>query len=526
MRRDRVTPALVGVAVLCTATAANATGFTDIGNDFEAARDKTEFKIQGNFRLRGEALNNLDLDRGLTPSGQALFPIPAGTGAGQTLTYADMRLRTDLAFYAPGGLVAVKSRIDVLDNTALGGNAVGIPSASTTQASPIDAFHVKRLYGEVLLPFGLLAAGRMGNHWGLGILANGGDCGDCDSGDAQDRIAFVTPVLGHILGASYDFSWIGPTQWRVDGTRRLGFAPVAQVQTVTFAILRYSDGLAHERRRLAGKVTVNYGAYVTHRWQSGDAPYAYLPIAQGGRAGTITSRGFTATAFDGWFRVVVPHGRVEGEIAYLIGNVDNPSLIPGLTSNQPVTSHQLGAALQSDIGAPHDPIGGGLDLGYASGDSAPGFGVNPDPGSTVAAKPGELDGAQANLPYDRTVDNFKFHPDYRIDRILFREIIGTVTDAYYLRPHARADLLRLSTGVLSFDVAAVASWAVYAQSTPGGKTPLGFELDPSLVWHSRDRFSMAFEYAAFFPGSAFNNPAQHLAAKPAQLARVRLLFGF
>ena len=45
-------------------------------------------------------------------------------------------------------------------------------------------------------------------------------------------------------------------------------------------------------------------------------------------------------------------------------------------------------------------------------------------------------------PRDRTVDNFRFHPDYRIDRILFREIIGTVTDAVYLRPHARATLAK------------------------------------------------------------------------------------
>ena len=29
---------------------------------------------------------------------------------------------------------------------------------------------------------------------------------------------------------------------------------------------------------------------------------------------------------------------------------------------------------------------------------------------------------------DTTVDNFRFHPDYHVDRILFREIIGTVTE--------------------------------------------------------------------------------------------------
>ncbi|MEO7094271.1 MAG: TIGR04551 family protein, partial [Polyangiales bacterium] len=117
-----------------------------------------------------------------------------------------MRLRTDFAAYAVGGAVAVKTRIDVLDNVPLGGSPVGIPSASSTQRSDGGgAFRIKRAWGEARTPFGILAAGRMGNAWGLGMLANGGDCADCDSGDAQDRIAFVTPLAGLIWAAAYDF---------------------------------------------------------------------------------------------------------------------------------------------------------------------------------------------------------------------------------------------------------------------------------------------------------------------------------
>ena len=41
---------------------------------------------------------------------------------------------------------------------------------------------------------------------------------------------------------------------------------------------------------------------------------------------------------------------------------------------------------------------------------------------------------------DNRIDNFRFHSDYRVDRILFREIIGTVTDAMYAKPHARLRL--------------------------------------------------------------------------------------
>ena len=41
---------------------------------------------------------------------------------------------------------------------------------------------------------GLIAAGRMPNHWGLGILANSGDCIDCDFGDSVDRLMGVFNV--------------------------------------------------------------------------------------------------------------------------------------------------------------------------------------------------------------------------------------------------------------------------------------------------------------------------------------------
>ncbi len=520
------TLAALGVLSLVSANA-RATGFTDAGQDFHA-RPKTEVKLDGAFRTRGEVLQNLDLDRGLTPSGEALWFVPEGNPTSQTFTYADMRLRTDLTVYTAGGAVAVKSRIDVLDNVPLGGNAVGIPSASSTQRTQAsDAFRIKRAYGEVWLPFGLLAAGRMGNHWGLGMLANGGDCADCDSGDAQDRVALITPLLGHIIAFAYDFSWIGPQAYRKDSVRRIGIAPATGVQTVTFAILRYNDDLAHTRRRAAGKITVNYGAYMSHRRQSSDAPYEYLSIAQGARpTGTpIQTRGATATAIDAWLRIIFPHARIEAEIAYLVGRVEQPSLIPGVSSNQPVTSNQLGAAVQSELGAPHDPYGAGFDFGYASGDSAPGFGAFVDQNSPVARK-GDFEGAQANLPYDRTVDNFRFHPDYRVDRILFREILGTITDTTYVRPHARIDLMRIASGRLVASIAGIASWAVKAASTPSGSAPLGVEIDPTLAWWGKDGFGFALEHAVFFPGSAFDNPQARLPAKPAQLIRLRLTYAF
>jgi len=192
---------------------------------------------------------------------------------------------------------------------------------------------------------------------------------------------------------------------------------------------------------------------------------------------------------------------------------------------QPARSKQLGVAFESELGSPDGPATAGLDAGYASGDPAPGFGAFPGANAKPAQK-GDLDGPQASPPRDNRVDNFRFHPDYRIDRILFREIIGTVTDAVYVRPHARATLASGRPGTLSASLAAIWSWAVYAESTPGQKHPLGVELDPTLLYQAKDGFSFALEHGILFPGAALDNPTAKLPARTAQVVRVRMLFAF
>jgi uncharacterized protein (TIGR04551 family) len=521
-------------AAMCTAgllampSAARATGFHEIGDDYRL-RERTEVDLSGYLRTRGEALYNLDLDRGLTPSGSPLFPVSQADPKAQTLTHWDMRLRTDVKLYAPGSMVGVKARFDMLDNIALGSLPEGIPSAVTTQRQPADAIRIRRAWGEVLLPFGLLAAGRMGTHWGLGMVANGGDCLDCDSGDASDRIAFLTPLAGHIWALAYDFSATGPTAPRPAQNRVIDLERSTNVRTATFAWMRYTGDDRRAQRRADGKTTVDYGSYITHRWQNDDVPGTYLPTAQpidpfaNGGAG-IMARNFRASAFDAWLRFTFPWGRVEAEGAFLTASVEQASLVPGVLLRDPVKSRQLGAALQSDFGTGESRFSGGLDGGYASGDPAPGFGVvqNANARAPVA---GDLDGPQANPRRDNRIDNFRFHPDYRIDRILFREILGAVTDAVYARPHARVRITGAKSAQLSAHAAVIASSAVKASSTPSGKAPLGVEVDPSLVFETH-AFVAALDYAVLFPFEGLDNTVASVSAKPAQLVRLRLNYLF
>lgn len=527
----KVLATALAALALVRPTPARATGWYEMGQDM-APREKTTVDVSGYLRTRGEALHNLDLDRGLTPSGQPLFPVSTVDPKAQTLTHWDMRLRTDITVYAPGSMVAVKARLDFLDNLALGSLPTDVPAASTSQRSPLDAVRVRRAYGELLLPFGFLAAGRMGTHWGLGMVANGGDCLDCDSADSSDRVAFITPLGGHIFAAAYDFSATGPLAQRALQNRTIDLERTTNVRTATFAFMKWRDGEARARRARAGKTTFDYGAYLTHRWQTNDIPSTYLassttidPFSNGGAG--IMDRSYTATGTSAWLRFVFPRARVETELAWLTAKVDQASLLPGVLLRKPVKSNQLGAAFESTFGNVDEAFATGFDAGYASGDPAPGFGVV-QRANAAATKPGDIDGPQANPPRDNRIDNFRFHPDYRVDRILFREILGAVTDAVYVRPHARLRLAQARSTQVTAHAAAIFSHAVEASSTPSGKGPLGFEIDPSLTFET-NAFLAALDYAVLFPLAGLDNTTtgtQTIGAKPAQLIRLRLNYLF
>lgn len=495
--------------------------FKQVGDDFETYRDSV-VEVHGYFRSRGEGFYNLDLDRGLTPSGASLFPVPIDDPAAQLLTWADMRLRADIAAYSPVGDVAVKMRIDALDNVGFGSMPDGPPQTTASQTP--GAMVVRRAWGEVLTPFGLLSVGRMGSDWGLGMMTSAGDCRQCNSGDAADRVAFVTPVLGHIFALAYDVGFIGPFSERANN-RGVDFATSDDVRAVTFAVLRYNTELTRARRGKAGKPTLNYGAFASYRWQDKDVPASYAPTAQPVEIdeNQVVERGSKAAAGDVWLRLDLPLARIEAEAAVLWGSIEQGSLIPGVTIPQELTSLQWGGAIESHVRViPSLTVG--LDVGVASGDPAPGFGARPDPYGD-AAQPGDIDGLQSNLPNDHTVNNFRFHPDYKIDQILFSELIGTITDAVYIRPHVAWTLAQWNERRLQFTLAGVYSQAMEETSTPGGESSLGFELDPSFIWESSG-FSLALDYAVFFPGAGFDNMADDLPAKAAQLGRVSVWMEF
>ncbi|MEY3012465.1 MAG: hypothetical protein RIT45_1200 [Pseudomonadota bacterium] len=516
---------LAAAALPATPVTRRVETFSNLGIDLHD-RAEAGFDLHGLLRSRFELLGNLDLDHGLTPSGQPLYPVPLSDPSAQVLTHADMRLRLDLSAFAPRGVVAVRGRVDVLDNVRLGSAPDGPPTAARGQLPDPAPLRVRRLWGEALLPFGVLAAGRMGSHWGLGLLTHGGDCHDCDSGDAADRVALAVPALGGIFGAAWDFAAVGPGRSRPSGIGSIDVDPRDDVRTLTFAYMRPLSPSVRARRHAAGRTTFETGLWLSRRWQEVDVPASWVVGASGETLdpGQVVARGFVANAADLWFRLERRGVRVEFEGAVLSGGYDETTLMPGTTLATPVRSLQWVAALESRFGAELEGFSFGLDAGAASGDPAPGFGVR-QPIAGTLPRAGDLDGPQADPPRDARLDNFRLHPDARIDRILFREIVGTVTDAAWARPHLRWAGHVLGDTRMVADLAMVASFAMEPNSTPSGARALGVEIDPTISLDLRGLL-LEWQWAVLLPGAAFDNAFTGARAQPAWMSRLFLGFAF
>jgi uncharacterized protein (TIGR04551 family) len=172
-----------------------------------------------------------------------------------------------------------------------------------------------------------------------------------------------------------------------------------------------------------------------------------------------------------------------------------------------VMLRQWGGALVVDYKAIPNRITLGGEVGAASGDSAPGFGNAPSYGATPY---GSLEGQQwcaqgvqaSCAQTDRSIRNFRFNPAYRVDLVLFHQILGGVTDAMYVKPKLRWDFFP----GLGLDLSLMYARALEKGSTPsvnasgaGGAADLGLELDSQLTYTTTDGFRAWAQWGVLQP---------------------------
>jgi uncharacterized protein (TIGR04551 family) len=229
-------------------------------------------------------------------------------------------------------------------------------------------------------------------------------------------------------------------------------------------------------------------------------------------------RDLRVIAADVWFRLNVRSFRLELEGVYSHGEL-LATTTPGFELSHPLTSDQWGLVLQA-AWEPASGFGADLEVGLASGDDAPGFGVRlrEDQVATVA---GDLDGPQFRYPEDLGIDNFRFHPNHRVDLILWRRIIGTITDAVYVR--ARAWYLWRSLRVETW---LVFSSALNEQTTPGNGQVLGLEWDTVLTWTIDQGVAISGAYGLLVPFSGLGNTQLGLDPEVAHAGHAVLSWSF
>ena len=115
--------------------------------------------------------------------------------------------------------------------------------------------------------------------------------------------------------------------------------------------------------------------------------------------------------------------------------------------------------------------------------------------------------------------------------ILFRNIITTVTGAWYLKPSMRYRPTGRKTGGgddTGFELllAAIYSQAWYPENTPGLAKSLGLEFNAGITYDTADRFHAGLAYGILIPFSGLQNTITHQSPGVAHAVRMILAIPF
>lgn len=497
----------------------------------------------------------------------------------QSIFSGNLRLRLHPTLHVSED-IRIIGTVDVFDNVVLGSTPEAKPGFANNPTLPLplfassalppqagfnavwDAIRVKRLWAEVMTPFGMLRIGRQPQNFGLGLLVNDGNGIDDDYGDSADQILFATRIAGHIIAPAYSFSSVGPVGrgggaglggdlgllfYPGEQGQRYNLDPSDDVHTFLLSVAKVDKEEDRQARLRAGDFVLNYGALGIYRTQRFDIPAFYTdPNPQTNPVTSIDDyvvRNANAGIGSLWARFEWNKLKIEAEAVGIVGLIEGTATTSnGIHSvndalrtwdgndfvDNPLWILQGGIALESSYAFLNDSLVVGFDAGIASGDDAPGFGLR----SVLVQNPrlGDFDGQQygACLEYDandrctrvdNTITNFKFDPDYKVDLILFREVLGTVTDAVYAKPHVtyyitenfgvRGDILYAN--------------ALFDSTPPGLESPLGVEADGTVFYGSEDGFYVMLQGGVLFPLAGLNHARDPDA--PANQPRGRLIGG-
>ena len=481
----------------------------------------------------------------------------------QSLGNANMRLRIEPTINI-SDQVRVRSQFDVFDNLTLGSTPDSLVNpyiphqdasvGQTTAAAPADVMSntqntyassilAKRAWGEIDTELGSLRFGRMPWHFGRGMYFNRGDCADCEGGTTVDRLMVLTTVYGHQLALSMDFGAQGYNLGYTDlAQRNIGGSPLDLTQKddvtqYTAAITKIDDDRTWRERIAAGDVVVNYGAQLVYRSQdystysispASGTPYSNsnqtigVPLSANDLGNTTSNPPTLTTNVNAllfipslWFKLGWKALSLEFEGTMLAGKLGNAGPLRLNNSNindQGLTILQAGWVLATQLKLYSDSLFIGFETGGATGDQAE-LAYNP-------AATGSANGLY--YPYlnyrwkfvpqpqgDKNLNDFHFSPEYHVDEILYRRLLGTVTNAIYFKPNIAywLDLDSKKEREVGISGSIIYSIAPVPVSTPGNSMNYGIEMDLGLQYRNlREGIYAGFTWGVFWPMAALSRP--------------------
>ncbi|MBP8806970.1 MAG: TIGR04551 family protein [Kofleriaceae bacterium] len=506
-------------------------------------------RVDGYLRGRGDWAKNWNLGFADDPDfGGAPFAQPlscsATTGIStcdDTITSTNLRLRLEPRLELTNTL-AIHTQVDLLDNLVLGSTPAGDPplgAFSGGATAPIggvnsdaDSIVVRRAWGEVSTALFLLKFGRMPDHFGLGIVANSGRRNDTDYaqwetlwmpgadanvggandtsydldsdyGDTVDRLMITAELPGTPLKAAAAYDWPSNGLSTAQGPRTtFGGQPwdlddLDDTSSWMLAIAKMDAPSDFKDAVDRGKLALNFGGRLQRRTQDVDYDLTDYVPATAPDADKLVQRGLSSYLFNGWVKLGWKKILFEAEAAYLMGSIE---ALDDLGFDDPLDLQTFGAVARATTTAFDDKLGLGLELGLATGD---------DHDNPVEGRTHLRNSSLVPTSGDDSMTRFVFDPDYEVDLILFRELIGAVSNAFYVRPRMSYKL----TKAITFKAQNVTSAAVKSVSTPGNSTFWGTEFDADLGYSSGG-FHAGLAYGVLFPLGAMDHPTDDTGAFP------------
>lgn len=517
-------------------------------------RNAVWLEHRGSFRFRPELLLGGDLGAGESP---VPAPIAARTGDdpdASTLSWASVRLRYTPVLHL-GRTMSVHLGIDALDNMVLGsthehaGGAIAFDLFGDSAASPSagqnswrDAIRVRHLYARWLAFDALeFTVGRMPSQFGLGLNRHAGACDDCDFGTIVDAVKASLTFSGFRLDAAWEFTAVGKTTARPG---ELGQAKdLGQIDDVSTYVIQVGQRPVSAAEQAARQVDlderrvwgVDWGVFTSFTDQARSSLEQRESTSLDCRPESVDAQGNPLQDYDCiqlyrrgaffwrpglWLRAELRPSfgtslRLELEAGAVIGDIEHPQRLEEDDLDEAKSFLSGGAAFELEYRTPALALG--LDMGFATGDDGEFVGVLD--GQNIVDPDDDAYAQNEAIRGNDTISSHWFNRDYRLDLILFRQILGAVTNAVYFKPWVATDILQMEGATLTARLDVLYALAVRPSGTPGGGKHWGVEFDGRIGLRLTSGFEAQLGLGLLLPLDALDNRATGEGADPAFAAQ-------